>query len=173
MYIAYVHKCLLHTKHFFLPNRTRFASSFEYVGDSNQEVNSSQLSVSVWVTIMLRKILRSHLGSVGECPDWLEMSATGMEMESGNAYLNHILVSWHLDCGLILICTEENSTLWGCDIIFFQYLSERIKLFHQHFFVVVQSLSRVQLSVTPWTAAHQAFLSFTIFQSLLRLMSVE
>ena len=30
---------------------------------------------------------------------------------------------------------------------------------------VVQFLSHVQLSVIPWTAAHQASLSFTIFQS--------
>ena len=29
------------------------------------------------------------------------------------------------------------------------------------------------LFVTPWTAAHQAFLSFTISQSLLKLMSIE
>ena len=39
--------------------------------------------------------------------------------------------------------------------------------------VVVQSLSCVQLFVTPWTAAHQASLSFTISQSLLKFMSVE
>ena len=32
---------------------------------------------------------------------------------------------------------------------------------------VVQSLGRVQLFVTPWTAAHQAPLSFTISQSWL------
>ena len=31
--------------------------------------------------------------------------------------------------------------------------------------VVVQSLSRVRLFVTPWTAAHEASLSFTISQS--------
>ena len=37
-------------------------------------------------------------------------------------------------------------------------------------FVVVQSLSCLRLFVTPWTAAHQASLSFTISQSLLRLM---
>ena len=37
----------------------------------------------------------------------------------------------------------------------------------------VQCLSRVQLFVTPWTAACQAFLSFTISQSLLKLMSIE
>ena len=39
--------------------------------------------------------------------------------------------------------------------------------------VVAQSLSCVQLFATPWTAAHQASLSFTISQSLLKLMSIE
>ena len=39
--------------------------------------------------------------------------------------------------------------------------------------VVDQSPSRVQLFVTPWTAAHQASLSFTVSQSLLKLMSIE
>ena len=37
----------------------------------------------------------------------------------------------------------------------------------------VQSLSPVQLFVTPRTAAHQASLSFTISQSLVKLMSIE
>ena len=39
--------------------------------------------------------------------------------------------------------------------------------------VVVQSLNRVRLFGTPWTAAHQASLSFTISHSLLKLMSIE
>ena len=39
--------------------------------------------------------------------------------------------------------------------------------------VVVQSLSRVQLFSTPWTAACQAFLSFTMSRSLLKFMSTE
>ena len=38
---------------------------------------------------------------------------------------------------------------------------------------VVQSLSRVWLFMTPWTATCQASLSFTIFWSLLRFMSIE
>ena len=37
----------------------------------------------------------------------------------------------------------------------------------------LQSLSCVQLFVTPWTAAHQASLSITNSQSLLKLMSIE
>ena len=40
-------------------------------------------------------------------------------------------------------------------------------------FVVVQSLSCVQLLVTPWTAAHQAALSFTVSWTLLKFMSIE
>ena len=40
-------------------------------------------------------------------------------------------------------------------------------------FVVVQSLSRVQLFVNPWTAAHQASLSLTISWSLPKFMSTE
>ena len=39
--------------------------------------------------------------------------------------------------------------------------------------VVAQSLSHVWLFVTPWTPAHQASLSFTISQSLLRFKSIE
>ena len=39
--------------------------------------------------------------------------------------------------------------------------------------VVVQSLSRLQLFVTPRTAARQASLSFIIYQSLFKLMSIE
>ena len=41
----------------------------------------------------------------------------------------------------------------------------------REFVVVVQSLSFVQLFVTLWTAVCQASLSFTIPQSLLKLMS--
>ena len=40
-------------------------------------------------------------------------------------------------------------------------------------FLVVELLSSVQLFETPWSAAHLASLSFTIFQSLLKLMSIE
>ena len=40
-------------------------------------------------------------------------------------------------------------------------------------FSTVQSLSRVWLFVTPWTAAHQSSLSITNSWSLLKLMSIE
>ena len=47
---------------------------------------------------------------------------------------------------------------------------------HNDFFsevFVVQSLSQVRLFAIPWTAAHQASLSFTISRILLKLMSIE
>ena len=39
--------------------------------------------------------------------------------------------------------------------------------------IIVQSLSCVWLFATPWNAARQAALSFTVSQSLLRLLSIE
>ena len=46
-------------------------------------------------------------------------------------------------------------------------------LFHLVIVAVVQSLSHVQLFVTPWTAAHQASLSIINPWSSLKLMSIE
>ena len=40
-------------------------------------------------------------------------------------------------------------------------------------FISAHSVSRVQLFATPWSAAHQASLSITNSQSLLKLMSIE
>ena len=43
----------------------------------------------------------------------------------------------------------------------------------EKYFVVVQSLSRVRLFAMPWTSTRRASLSFTISQSLLKLLCVE
>ena len=64
----------------------------------------------------------------------------------------------------VLGCSQL-AMLWS-----FQVNSEGTQSYR---FVVVQSLSRVQLFGTPWTAALQASLSFTNSQSLLKLMSTE
>ena len=48
------------------------------------------------------------------------------------------------------------------------HLSQR-----QMFAFLVQSLRCVLLFVTPWTAAHQAALSFAISQSLLKFMYID
>ena len=59
------------------------------------------------------------------------------------------------------------------NVSYFSYLPVKLEALRVHLFSSVQSLSRVQLFATPWTAAHQAFLSITNFWSLLKLMSIE
>ena len=46
-------------------------------------------------------------------------------------------------------------------------------MFSTQIFTIVQLLSHIQLFATSWSAACQAFLSFIISQSLLKLMSIE
>ena len=60
-------------------------------------------------------------------------------------------------------------TSWKPEQVLFIYLFGRFSLT----IVIVQSLSRIWLFATQWTAAHQAPLSFTISRSLLKLMSIE
>ena len=49
----------------------------------------------------------------------------------------------------------------------------QLQSYHSVQFSSVQSLSCVRLFATPWTAAHQASLSITNSQSLLKLMSID
>ena len=49
----------------------------------------------------------------------------------------------------------------------------RLKFMFKYLIVVVQFLSQVQIFAAPLTAACQASVSFTVSQSLLRLMSIE
>ena len=53
------------------------------------------------------------------------------------------------------------------------FLTFKRKLKLQRRVSSVQSLSRVRLFATPWTAARQASLSYTNSQSLLKLRSIE
>ena len=50
---------------------------------------------------------------------------------------------------------------------------QRLYSIHRRQVVAVQPFSHVRLFATPWTAACQASLSFTMFWSLLKLMSME
>ena len=63
-------------------------------------------------------------------------------------------------------------------IIIFKNSKSGTLLFFSYFYTdsvnfVVQLLSHVQLFVTPWIAARQASLSYTQFQSLLKLMPIK
>ena len=63
----------------------------------------------------------------------------------------------------IYYCGQESLRRNGVDLI----VNKRVQN------AVIQLLSHLQLSVNPWTAAPQASLSFTMSQSMLRLMSIE
>ena len=63
---------------------------------------------------------------------------------------------------------QKNQTFWPT--LYFSLKKQVWSQVGYHFVVVV---SHVQLFVTPWTAAHQASLSFTISRSLLKFMSIE
>ena len=58
------------------------------------------------------------------------------------------------------------------DNLLSQFVKSKVKIYLVQF-SFVQSLSRVQLFATPWTAACQDSLSITNSQSLLKLMSIE
>ena len=72
---------------------------------------------------------------------------------------------WHL---VIILCFSLSCLFYTVLLVMFEYLNSGL-----HLLFCVQLLSCIQLSVTPWTAAHQVFPSFTISQSLLKLMSTE
>ena len=57
--------------------------------------------------------------------------------------------------------------------LFFCYAFHPFMKVFKIYIIVVQSLSRVRLFAIPWTAACQASLSFTISQSLLKLMCIR
>ena len=77
------------------------------------------------------------------------------------------------------LCPEEYS--WICYLAFHSKTWSVSQNKEAHFrfgqlflqFSSVQLLSRVQLVVTPWTAACQASLSITNSRSLLKIMSIE
>ena len=62
----------------------------------------------------------------------------------------------------------SNSRISALNFVFLRQTALRLSLLF-----VVQSLSCVQLFMTPWTAASQASRSFTISWRLLKLMSIE
>ena len=72
-------------------------------------------------------------------------------------------------------CKNKNTPQSINSFIFIPFPTIKITNVHSllHWFSSVQSLSLARLFATPWTAAHQAFLSITNSQSLLKLMSIE
>ena len=73
-------------------------------------------------------------------------------------------------CDLYDVIVKFSILIYMC---FWHECKEGVDWIAWLYIVVVQSLSLVRLFATPWTAAHQAFLSITNSWSLLKLMSIE
>ena len=72
-----------------------------------------------------------------------------------------------------LCSTVETNTMFESNYTPIHFLKYNEYLILKYIFSSVQSLSHVQLFATPWTTAHQASLSITSSQSLLKLMSIK
>ena len=91
--------------------------------------------------------------------------AKGLREGEMDEYVEHVLLSaWKLFCVILQWWPQDSMRL-----------SKLIELYNtkNDQFNSVPSLSRVQLFVSPLTAAHQASLSITNSQSLLKCMSIE
>ena len=78
---------------------------------------------------------------------------------------------WTSKVTCLLISTKKVQLfLYGSKIVLWGGLNNNLSY---SITVVVQSLSHVQFFATPWTAAFQASLSFTISRSSLKLTSIE
>ena len=84
------------------------------------------------------------------------------------------LPRWGVNTEEPALLRTEKQTLFKC--LDLQEISDNLLMFVLTLFqgvFVVQLLSHGWLFVTPWTAAHQPSLSFTISKNLLKLMSIE
>ena len=71
-------------------------------------------------------------------------------------------------------CHWCENTIYPSQLIFWErWFLLTPSMLQMLLFCSVQSLSHVRLFATPWTEAHQASLSITNSQSLLKLMSIE
>ena len=69
---------------------------------------------------------------------------------------------------VLIVCFSLSCLFYTVLLVMFERPNSRL-----HLLFCVQLLSHIQPSATPWTASHQVFLSFTISQSVLKLMSTE
>ena len=67
-------------------------------------------------------------------------------------------------------CITRGLLLWSTDSL---VVAQGLSCSTAFFVAAVQSLSHIWCFATPWTAAHQASLSFTLSLSLLKLTSTE
>ena len=96
------------------------------------------------------------MNSIWHSDDFPDTTASGQERSLGSDPAHGLWADHYLGSG-------QHLSTSACRLL--RHFSQVVTL--------VQSLSRVRVFVTPWTAAHQASLSITNSWSLLKLMSIE
>ena len=126
-------------------------------------------SLSVWIRTAVRTLGRHRLYSMAK--EWKE-ARTWL----ANQLLNPIQVdTMYIGESRLKVRLEREGGVFinGCGLDPNLMQPSLSVLVGFAMVVAVKSFSHVQLFATPWTAARQASLSITIFQSLLKLMSIE
>ena len=90
-----------------------------------------------------------------------------------NAVKQHWASKNKIPSSKILVIIRWHYSANNFSVVTFLLIFNFVTYYSSFQFSSVQSLSRVQLFVTPWITARQASLSITISQSSLRLMSIE
>ena len=106
-----------------------------------------------------RQTLSSDLFTMLVFPD----RHAGLHMGFGD----QLIGAWILEMHLLAVWLHSIAS------VPYSVSGDKTSLSCKVFLLLVQWLSCVWLFATPWIAAHQASLSFTIFQSLLKFMSIE
>ena len=125
-----------------------------------------------WACHQLRSVSLAGSGHWQEDPDWVldEHAWAGTPSLSQDLDLRR----WKLSLGtLLFFIRTENNICFGevyRNLVTFPWPTSRTKDLTPS---CCSELSHVWLFATPWTAAHQASLFFTISRSFLKLMSIE
>ena len=116
-------------------------------------------------------------------PSWSNTLAVQSQIEGGKKQITSVAKSQQTFLEANISLFPPSICDWTARVLLhegtFQVIKDKERLpftvltESRHSVVVFQSLSRVRLFATPWTAAHQASLSFTVSQSLLKLLSSE
>ena len=159
------------------------------VNSSSDEYYGTSLSKQLNVSLVLNSIVDSLLAQVYSPEFSCSMVCKGIIWCSINSLIchNQCLTFYKIkSLGIQLDFNQITASLIFNYIFTKPYIanpSKSLLLFkiitfflvfpQQLFVIVVQSLSRVQLFATPWTAVHQASLSITISLSLLKFMCIK
>ena len=134
----------------------------------SSDLYSSIFSVTLWPSLGLWHMSRSDVPNSKSASTWGWAACTGFPPPSSPLLSSQDGVTcsgW-----LSQLTSKQN---WTIHLWTMMWKRNECLFVFNWSIIVVQSLSSVWFFATPWTAACQTPMSFTISQSLLKLMSIE